>query len=156
MNAAARDRLLFAAALVVGAVTWFGVAGISGRKEAWDAPEFAAYGLPFALGACFLLGFWGSRGAWRWPILVVGAILGCSAFTSGRGLGLWPLLLMLLLLLAATAMIPTYIGVGLRRLVDARRARRLAAAARQREFEIAARTKRDPAADSSGANLPGG
>jgi hypothetical protein len=50
------------------------------------------------------------------------------------GPSLWPLTLALLGLMAAVGLLPTYIGVGLRRLSDARRARRAAADARLKAF----------------------
>jgi len=134
VNAAGRDRLLFALALATGTAAWFGVAALSGEREAWDAPLFYSLGLPLAYGACLVLGFRGSRQAWRWPALVFGA-LSASAILGGRGsLTLWPLTLILLGLMAALGLLPTYVGVGLRRLFDARRARRAAADQRLRDF----------------------
>src|SRR5512137_2450821 len=121
MNAASRDRVLFALALLVGAGTWFGVAWASGRREAWDAPLFTSVGLPIAYGAC----------------LVFGALSASAVLGSGGGLTLWPLTLLLLGLMAGAGLIPTFVGVGLRRLFDARRARRAAADARLQAFMAA-------------------
>lgn len=134
MNAAGRDRVLFALALATGAAAWFGVAWMSGRREAWDAPLFTSLGLPLAYGACLGLGFFGSRQAWRWPMLVFGALSASAILGAPGGLTLWPLTLMLLGLMTAVGLVPTYVGVGLRRLFDARRARRVAADARLRDF----------------------
>jgi len=145
MNAASRDRVLFALALLVGAGTWFGVAWASGRREAWDAPLFTSVGLPVAYGACLGFGFFGSRQAWRWPALVFGALSASAVLGSGGGLTLWPLTLLLLGLMAGAGLIPTFVGVGLRRLFDARRARRAAADARLQEFMAAPGTTPGPA-----------
>ena len=134
MNAASRDRVLFALAILVGAAAWFGVSLFDARREAWDSPLFWSYALPFAYAACLLLGYYGSRQAWRWPALVLGALFACAAVSAGGGFSLWPLTLALLGLMAAVGLLPTYVGVGLRRLVDARRARRAAADARLRNF----------------------
>ena len=134
MNAATRDRVLFATALTVGAGTWFGIAAWSGRREAWDAPLFTSLGMPVAYGACLVLGFFGSRQAWRWPALVFGALSASAIVGSGSDLSLWPLTLMLLALMTAVGLLPTYIGVGLRRLFDAHRARRAAADERLQDF----------------------
>ena len=134
MNAATRDRVLFAAALATGAATWFGIAALGGAREAWDSPWFASLGLPVAYGACLVLGFHGSRQAWRWPALVFGALFACAVVSAGGGLDLWPLTLMLVGLMTAVGLLPTYVGVGLRRLFDARRARRAAADERLRAF----------------------
>ena len=137
MTAAARDRALFLAALAVGAGTWFGVALGSGQREAWDAPVFTTVGLPVAYAACLGLGFIGSRQAWRWPVLVFGALAASAVLGSRGGLTLWPLTLLLIGLMVAVGLIPTYIGVGLRRLVGVRRARRAAAEARLKAFAAA-------------------
>lgn len=134
MTAATRDRVLFALAILVGAGAWFGVVVLGGRREAWDAPEFTALGLPLAYGACLVLGFFGSRQAWRWPALVFGALAASAVLGGGGDLTLWPLTLLLLGLMAAIGLIPTYVGVGLRRVSAARNARRAAADARLKAF----------------------
>ena len=113
MNAASRDRVLFVLALFVGASAWFGVSLFDARREAWDSPLF-----------------W----SWALPALVLGTLFACAAVSAGGGLSLWPLTLGLLGLMAAVGLLPTYIGVGLRRLSDARRARRAAADARLKAF----------------------
>lgn len=134
MNAATRDRVLFAAAIAVGAGAWFAVAGWTGERDAWDAPLFASLGLPLAYGACLGLGFFGSRQAWRWPLLVFGALAASSIVGAGGGRSPGPLALMLIGLMMAVGLVPTYLGVGLRRVFDAVRARRAAADARLRSF----------------------
>ncbi len=134
MNAATRDRVLFGLAILVGAGAWFGVVLWSGRQEAWDAPEFTTLGLPLVYGACLVLGFFGSRQAWRWPVLVFGALSASAVLGSERGFTLWPLTLLFIALMAAVGLIPTYVGVGLRRVFAARRARRAAAVARLKTF----------------------
>ena len=134
MNAASRDRVLFALAILVGAAAWFGTAAAGGRREAWDSPLFWSFALPAAYGACLVLGFFGSRQAWRWPGLVLGSLFACAVVSSGGSMTLWPLTLALIGLMAAVGLVPTYVGVGLRRLFDARRARRAAADQRLRDF----------------------
>jgi hypothetical protein len=134
VNAASRDRVLFALAILTGAVAWFGIALLDGRREAWDSPLFWSFALPAAYAACLVLGFFGSRQAWRWPALVLGSLFACAVVSAGHGLSLWPLTLGLLALMAAVGLLPTYVGVGLRRLFDLRRARRAAADARLRDF----------------------
>ncbi|MEO6462565.1 MAG: hypothetical protein ABIP29_05770 [Candidatus Eisenbacteria bacterium] len=134
MNAAGRDRLLFALAILVGAGAWYGVALLDARREAWDSPLFWSFALPAAYAACLGLGFFGSRQAWRWPALVLGSLFASAVVSAGRSLNLWPLTLGLIGLMAAVGLLPTYVGVGLRRLFDARRARRVAADTRLRDF----------------------
>jgi len=137
VTAATRDRVLFVVAIAVGAATWFGISWWTGRREAWDAPLFTSLGLPATYGSCLLLGFFGSRQAWRWPALVFGAMSASAVVSSERGLTLWPLTLLFIALMVAVGLIPTYVGVGLRRVFDARRARRAAADSRLNSFAAA-------------------
>jgi len=136
MNAAARDRVLFGCALALGAFGWWGVALVSGRREAWDAPEYFGWVLPVTALGLLLLGYLGSRAAWRWPLLVFGAQL-ASMIARNRELGsLLALGAVLFLVLAAFGLLPTYLGVALRRARQRRKAARFAAALRRAELGI--------------------
>ena len=101
---------------------------LSLRRAAMSVPGISAY------GACLVLGFHGSRQAWRWPALVFGALFASAVVSAPGGLSLWPLTLILAGLMTAVGLLPAFVGVGLRRLFDARRARRAAADARLRTF----------------------
>jgi len=134
ISAAARDRLVFALALLAGAAGW----GWAGGKEAWDRPEYWTLVLPATGVLLFGFGYLGSRGAWRWPALAFGAQLATMLLLRafrGEGPGnLAPLGAVLFALLAAIGLVPTYLGVALRRWRQRRIAARFAAAARRAEF----------------------
>ena len=80
-TAASRDRLLFGAAIVVGAAGW----AWAGGREAWDSPLYWSLVLPLTYAFVFLFGTFGSRSAWRWPALVFGTQLATLLLRGGVG-----------------------------------------------------------------------
>ena len=135
MTAATRDRLVFAAAIALGVLGW----AWAGGKEAWDHPAYWQLVLPGTYLVLFVFGALGSRGAWRWPALVFGAQLAtllAVRATRGEGPGnLAPLGAVLFAVLAGVGLVPTYLGVALRRTRQRRARARFAAAARRAEFQ---------------------
>jgi hypothetical protein len=130
VTAATRDRLVFAFALCAGAVTWLAVGAFAERKEAWDSSLYGTAALPVSYALLAGLGYVASRAAWRWPLLVFGGQLAAMLARNGVGGSLLPLGGLVFALLALFGLLPTYLGVALRR----RRQRLLAArfaAARQ-------------------------
>jgi hypothetical protein len=115
VTAAARDRVLLMVALVLGVLGWWGTSVVSGRREAWDAPLYAQLALPVTFVALALLGYFGSRAAWRWPLLVFGAQLATMVARNGEVGTLLPLGMGLFFILAVLGMLPTYLGASLRR-----------------------------------------
>ena len=121
MTAAARDRVLLGLALVLGGIGWWGASALSGRREAWDAPIYAQLTLPVTFVALGLFGYYGSRAAWRWPLLVFGAQLAIMVARNREAGSMLPLGIGLFLVLALLGMLPTYLGAGLRRARQRRR-----------------------------------
>lgn len=142
MTAQGRDRLLFLLALAMGALGWWAAAGFAGRREAWDTPVYLKVILPATAVGLALLGYHGSRAAWRWPLLVFGAQLATLIARSRDGRSILPLEVLGFLFLAALGHVPTYLGVALRRGHQRRMAARLAAARRRAEFAAAAEESR--------------
>jgi len=135
MSAATRDRLIFALAIASGIAGW----AWAGGKEAWDHAEYWSLVLPLTSLLLFAFGTFGSRGAWRWPALVFGAQLATMlAFSLTRGDGpgnLAPLGAVLFAILGGVGLVPTYLGVALRRIRQRRTQARFAAAARRVDFD---------------------
>ena len=123
MTAATRDRVVFVLALVAGAGTWLVVGAVAGRREAWDSALYGTAALPVSYALLGGLGYVASRAAWRWPLLVFGGQLGAMLAKNGIGGSLLPLGGLVFALLALIGLLPTYLGVALRR----RRQRLLAA-----------------------------
>ena len=136
MNAPARDRVLFGSALALGVVGWWGTALATGRSEAWDPAEYFGVVLPLTALGLVLLGYFGSRAAWRWPLLVFGAQLASMVVSNPDGGALLALGMILFLVLAGLGLLPTYLGVAMRRARQRRKAARFAAALRRAELGI--------------------
>ena len=131
MTAVTRDRLVFAASLAAGAGLWLGVSLRAGLREAWDSPLYGTLALPAAYALLAAFGYVASRAAWRWPLLLFGGQLVAALARQGARGSLLPLGVAALALLAALGLLPTYLGVALRRLRQRWRAARLAAAQRR-------------------------
>ncbi len=135
MKAAGRDRLLFFAAAIVGAITWWGLAQGSAAFDAFDSPLYWSLGLFVTASTCLVLAYAGARSAWRWPFIVFGAQFVTSTLGRGGDAGnLWPLSIAVFGVLAAAHLVPAYIGVGVRRLTETRRRQALDEAVRKRAF----------------------
>ena len=142
MTAATRDRVLLLAALVLGVAGWWGAAVLADRREAWDAPEYFQFALPVTGVLLALFGYLGSRDAWRWPLLVFGAQLATMTARNGEVGSLFPLGALLFLFFALLGLLPTYLGVALRRTRQKRQAARFAAEARRAAFDAPADPQR--------------
>jgi hypothetical protein len=131
LTAATRDRLVFVVSLLTGAGLWIGVGLWAGTREAWDSPRYGTVALPAAYALLALLGYVASRAAWRWPLLLFGGQLVAALARGGARGSLLPLGVAALVFLAVLGLLPTYLGVGLRRMRQRFRAARLAAAQRR-------------------------
>ena len=131
VTAPARDRALLVLALAFGMIGWWGTSMLSDRREAWDAPLYGQLTLPLTCLVLGLFGYFGSRAAWRWPLLVFGAQLATMIARNGGVGTLLPLGFVLFLVLAIVGLLPTYLGVGLRRARQRRLAARVATDARR-------------------------
>ena len=127
--AATRDRYLFGAAIVVGALGW----AWAGGREAWDSPLYWSLVLPLTYALVFLFGTLGSRSAWRWPALVFGTQLATMLLRGGVG-SMAPLGAILFAVLATFGLVPAYLGVALRRWRQRRVAANFATEARKNAF----------------------
>lgn len=150
MKAAGRDRALFFAAVAAGALTWWAFARTSHAFDAFDSAGYWTGGLAFTALVCLVLGYAGARSAWRWPFVVFGAQFVTAILGRGGDPGnLWPLSLALFGALATAHLVPAYVGVGLRRLVETRKRQALDEAVRRKAF--AAEAARAAAAATAAA-----
>jgi hypothetical protein len=99
---------------LAGLALWLLSSGASGRREPWDAPEFWSQGYPAAIALAALLGVLWPRQSWLWGFIVMGMMTPVMAW-SGSGLGLLPLGLALLTVLALPASLAGLIAGRLRR-----------------------------------------
>ena len=76
----------FAVAFVFGAVSWWVVSALTGRREAWDATAYWAIVYPAAIVVSALLGHRHPERPWRWAIVLFEA-QALAMCHSQRGVG---------------------------------------------------------------------
>jgi len=84
-------KVTIAVAVATGVLLELGIHALSGRREAWDSPQFWTIGLPGALVVSALLGFLARRKDWLWSFAIVPAQVTTMMVRSGEVGGLWPL-----------------------------------------------------------------
>jgi len=110
-----RTRTAILLAITAGVSLEVGIHAMSGRREAWDAPQYWTVGLPAALVVSFLIGILSSRRDWLWTILVAPSqVLAMMARTREIG-SLWPLTLALSAVLSAPFVVAAFLGAKCRR-----------------------------------------
>lgn len=90
------------AAIVGGAILWLAVAGVSGKREAWDSSIYWTVAYPLSIGLAGGLGYWVPEKPWRWGLAVM-LVQALVLVTSGSDFGLLPLGLIVFLILALLA-----------------------------------------------------
>lgn len=106
---------LYAVALGGGAALWIVTAVASGRSEAWDSPFYWSLTYPLCIALAGLLGYLAPTRSWRWALAVMLVQPVVMILTSGSGLGLLPLGLILFGVLALPPMLGARVGAWLRR-----------------------------------------
>jgi hypothetical protein len=101
--------------IATGILLELGIHVLSGRREAWDSPQYWTVGLPLAAVVALLLGFLSRGTAWRWSVLIVPSQVTTMMVRSGEISGLWPLMLILASILSAPFVVAAWIGSRLRR-----------------------------------------
>lgn len=89
----------YLSALVIGLALWFAAAALIGRREPWDGPGYWSAAWPSAIALCGLLGWLFPQRPWRWALVLFWSQM-LQMVLAGSGLGLWPLGLALLTVLA--------------------------------------------------------
>lgn len=86
-------------AIVGGAILWLAVAGVSGRREAWDSSIYWTIAYPLTIGLAGGLGYWAPEKPWRWGLAVMWA-QALMLIISASDFGLLPLGLIVFSILA--------------------------------------------------------
>ncbi len=108
---------------------------ILGVREPFDHPSWITVVVPLHALALAVLGYMGARHAWRWPLIVAGAQLAGAVVSNGFDPGnLFPLSILLFGFLGFVGLVPTYVGVAVRRIATRRGEARTASEDRARAF----------------------
>jgi hypothetical protein len=98
-----RDVLPCTLASLIGLALWTATAVIGDRAEPWDSTLYWSVSYPVALALAVAIGFLFPERPWRWAALLIGSQALVIAM-SAPGLGLLPLGLVMLAVLALPAM----------------------------------------------------
>lgn len=96
--------------VAIGVALEAGTQMISGRREAWDSPEYWTVGLPMAGALSLAIGFFSHRRAWLWTLLIVPSQILTMMVRSGELGGPWPLAIAFGAILSAPFVFAAFIG----------------------------------------------
>lgn len=88
------------------------ISGTSGRREAWDAPEYFTIGIPVMCLVIFALAYFFPQRAWRWPLSMA---LGQSVamVLGGGSASLWPLAIIAMTVVSLPQFIVAMVASGI-------------------------------------------
>jgi hypothetical protein len=110
-----RDSLLaHILSALAGLVLWGITAAVTGKREPWDADIYWTVSYPLAVIGSAVLGFLFPERPWRWAAMLM-LMQFVVMIAMGSGLGLWPLGLIVLAVLAAPAALAGVLAARLRR-----------------------------------------
>jgi hypothetical protein len=102
------------ASVATGAALELVVGAIGGRREAWDSPLYWSAGLPAALAAAAMIGYFAGRREWYWTGLIVPSQVTVMMLRNGEIGGLWLLMVVLASVLGAPFLLAAFIASRLR------------------------------------------
>lgn len=110
------SRSALALALVAGAVSWFLLAYLTNRREAWDSELYFSVVLPATGLLAGALAFAVPDRPWRWAFAPFGG-QALAALVQNPTANLMPIGLVVFAFFAAFCLLPAYLGAWLRRLI---------------------------------------
>ena len=108
-------KATIAVAVLTGVLLELGIHALSGRREAWDSPQFWTIGLPAVLLVSAALGFLARRRDWLWTFAIVPAQVTTMMVGSGEIGSLWPLAAALSAILSTPFVGAAFLGSRFRR-----------------------------------------
>jgi hypothetical protein len=106
-----RGHWLLIVALAGGAAIWIGIAGISGRREAWDSNVYFTVGIPLSCVLAFVLGIVEPARSWRWGVAPFAGQFLAMLLTQGVG-NLLPLGMIAFAVLSIPAVVAARVGAA--------------------------------------------
>ena len=113
-----RTKTTVLLAVSLGVLLELGIHAVSGRREAWDSPQYWLVGLPVVALASAALGACASRRDWLWSFAIVPSQVFTMMIRSGELGGLWPLAVALSSVLSAPFVVASFAGSRLRRFLS--------------------------------------
>jgi hypothetical protein len=98
---------------VTGAILWLATSSLTGRREAWDSPQYWTVTYPLGIATSGLLGYLLPERAWRWGLVLMLAQAVTLTFAASS-FGLLPLGLIMFGVLAVPSMIAARVAAGIR------------------------------------------
>jgi Na+/melibiose symporter-like transporter len=93
--------------IIGGFVTWYAIAKISNKREAWDSGAYYYFGIPFMCLLVFAISWFCPKSVWRWTVaMVLGQAIAIGVVDPGAS----PNLLPLTLIVFAVFSIPQFIA----------------------------------------------
>jgi hypothetical protein len=105
-----RRWTIVALSVATGVALELGILALSGRREAWDSPQYWTIGLPSALVVSLVIGFLSRRKEWLWTLVIVPSHVTTMMLRSGEIGGLWPLTMILSAILSVPFVVAAFIG----------------------------------------------
>jgi hypothetical protein len=103
-------RGVMIAAVVTGVALEIGIHLLSGRREAWDSPQFWVIGLPAAVLISAVVGYRSRSNDWIWTALIVPSQVTTMMVSHGDVGGLWPLTVAFSSIFSLPFVIAAFIG----------------------------------------------
>ena len=75
---------IVAASVLTGVALELGIHALSGRREAWDSPQYWSIGIPSALIVSAVVGFLSRRMQWLWTLVIVPSQVMTMMLRSGE------------------------------------------------------------------------
>ena len=112
MNKPNNHVLPYAVSFIAGLAICLFITETSGRREAWDAPEYFTLGIPAMCLVIFALAYFFPQRAWRWALSM--AIGQSVAMVMGGGsASLWPLAIIAMTVVSLPQFIVAMIASGI-------------------------------------------
>ena len=112
MNKLANHVLPYVISFIAGLAICLFITGTSGRKEAWDAPEYFTLGIPVMCLVIFALAYFFPRRAWRWALsMAIGQSV--AMVLGGGSASLWPMAIIAMTVVSLPQFIVAMIASGI-------------------------------------------
>lgn len=112
MNKPDNNVLPYLISFIAGLAICLLITVTSGRKEAWDAPEYFTIGIPVMCLVIFALAYFFPQRAWRWALSMA---LGQSVamVLGGGSASLWPLAIIAMTVVSLPQFIVAMVASGI-------------------------------------------